>query len=221
MDLGAWDELAESTGVPVVIDAAAAIDTLRPVRSISVVSLHATKLMPAGEGGLAVSTDQALINRLRSLSAFGFQGARVSLAAGLNGKLSEYHAAVGLAAMDEWEDTRETLMRLARRYRYGLMEIPGARLQPEFGTSWLSSTCVLAFDRNAALVEAALSARGIASRRWWEYGCHRHLATEMHPRGQLTHTEYLAGTTLGIPFHCDLTEGDVDEICRIVAISLT
>lgn len=54
VDVAAWDRFTALTGVPVVIDAAAGHDTVRSGRSPSVVSLHATKIMGAGEGGYVV-----------------------------------------------------------------------------------------------------------------------------------------------------------------------
>ena len=50
IDVAAWDRFAAATGLPVVIDAAAGFDTLVPGRIPTVVSLHATKVLGAGEG---------------------------------------------------------------------------------------------------------------------------------------------------------------------------
>jgi len=60
IDLHAWEKFEDDTGVPVVVDAAAGFDTARPSRIPSVVSLHATKILGAGEGGFIITADPRL-----------------------------------------------------------------------------------------------------------------------------------------------------------------
>ena len=57
-DVAAWDRFYEQTRIPVVIDRAAGFDAMRPGRVPSVVSLHATKIMPAAEGGFVIARDK-------------------------------------------------------------------------------------------------------------------------------------------------------------------
>ena len=54
IDVAAWDRFRASTEIPVVIDAAAGFDALVPGAVPAVVSLHATKVLGAGEGGFVV-----------------------------------------------------------------------------------------------------------------------------------------------------------------------
>ena len=65
-------------------------------------SLHATKVFGVGEGGLVLCRNAELIQRCGQVMNFGFLGSREAQVAGFNGKLSEYHAAIGLAALDPW-----------------------------------------------------------------------------------------------------------------------
>ena len=68
-------------------------------------SLHATKTMGMGEGGFAVSGDADWIERVRCLSNFGIDPGDFKVhQAGSNAKLSEYHAAVGIAALARWPE---------------------------------------------------------------------------------------------------------------------
>jgi hypothetical protein len=90
-DVEAWDAFVADTGIPVVIDAAGAYGNQRVGRRCHVVfSLHATKALAAGEGGMVVSYDHALAARVRRLSNFGIDLERGSqvFVAGENGKLS-------------------------------------------------------------------------------------------------------------------------------------
>ena len=92
-----WDEFHRVTGIPVVIDAAAGFDTASAGLSPVMISLHATKAMGIGEGGLILCRDNNLAEQIRAARNFGFLGERVAEIPGMNAKLSEYGAAVGLA----------------------------------------------------------------------------------------------------------------------------
>lgn len=107
-----WQALEDETGIPVVIDAAAAYGSqwLHGGKGTLVFSLHATKSLPAGEGGLVVSTKPGLANAVRQLSNFGINLTKnnsvpvgVLGSVGTNAKMSEYHAAVALAALKTWD----------------------------------------------------------------------------------------------------------------------
>src|SRR5262249_50811428 len=106
LDMGAWEAFRSQTGLAVVIDAAAAFDSLSPSAVTSVVSMNATKAFGIGEGGFVVSTDDAIRQTVRMRANFGFLGSREAQVAAFNAKLSEYQAAVGHAALDEWAPAR-------------------------------------------------------------------------------------------------------------------
>ncbi len=162
IDIAAWDRFRSSTGLPVVIDAAAGFDKAVSGETPTVVSLHATKVLGTGEGGFVISRDSALIRDIRSRSNFGFAGTREACSLAANAKLSEYHAAVGLAALDEWADARNEWIDVARTYRDVLPESNRLRFQEGFGQSWITSTCVLTLaDSEADRTEKALAQAGI------------------------------------------------------------
>jgi dTDP-4-amino-4,6-dideoxygalactose transaminase len=215
VDLEPWDQLAADFGVAVVLDAAAGFDAARPSRVPAVVSLHATKALGAGEGGFVMSADEALIGRIRGASNFGFSGTREAQVPGCNAKMSEYHAAIGLAALDAWQATRGAFARVARAYRRDLDNCRGVSLQPGYGTRWVAATTVAEFDTTSAQSAArTLAEGGIDSRSWWGEGLHRHRALSLLPRApDLSATEWLAAHTLGLPCSVDLEEEDIRSIC--------
>ncbi len=103
----AWDAFIEETGVPVLIDAAAAFGSQAVGRHAAVAfSMHATKAFGIGEGGFLMAASQELIEGARRSSNFGFHGGTVD-AGGCNGKLSDYHAAVGLDQLHRFEEVEE------------------------------------------------------------------------------------------------------------------
>ena len=113
IDVQAWDDFILQTGLPVVIDAAAAFDSLQIGIAPAVVSLHATKVLGVGEGAFIASRDSAIIRAVRQRSNFGFTAGRHAEVTAFNAKLSEYHAAVGLAALDAWTEARAEWMAVA------------------------------------------------------------------------------------------------------------
>lgn len=221
IDVPAWDRFRGRTGIPVVIDAAAAFDSLQPGLVPSVVSLHATKVLGLGEGGCIVSRDVELIQDLRARCNFGFFQSRESRVTATNAKLSEYHAAVGLAALDEWELARKEWMAVAHEYQRAFKSSNRVRLQSGFGTSWIAATCVVEVaDAGADRVEEALAAEKIETRRWWGRGAHDHPATRHMPRGPLIATEALAQSTIGLPFYRDLEPSIIERIAdRVQAVA--
>jgi dTDP-4-amino-4,6-dideoxygalactose transaminase len=217
IDVAMWDNVRTQTGLAVVIDAAAAFDSLIPGLVPSVVSLHATKVLGIGEGGCIVSVDTDLIKDLQARANFGFFQSRDALVPATNAKLSEYHAAIGLAALDEWEAVRAEWMQVARTYSDAFAGSNRIRLQRGFGTAWVASTCVLDIaDAGAERVERALAAMQIGTRRWWGRGAHAHPATAQLPRAPLPVTEGLAKSTIGVPFYRDLDLATIQRIADCV-----
>ena len=217
VDISAWDAFRAKTGVPVVVDAAAGFDGLVPGQTPAVVSLHATKVLGTGEGGFVICDDPALIRGVRRTSNFGLDPNRQATTAATNAKMSEYHAAVGHAALDEWAEARAAWMAVAGAYRRALAGSNRIRLQEGLGETWVSSTCVLrAADSAAIRIEGALAVAGIETRHWWGRGAHLHPATMQFPRGRLPVTETLAKVTFGVPIYRDLGLGEVGRIAEVI-----
>jgi dTDP-4-amino-4,6-dideoxygalactose transaminase len=217
VDIAGWDAFRSRTGVAVVVDAAAAFDSLVPGAVPSVVSLHATKVLGIGEGGFVISTDTSVAQAVRLRANFGFQGSREARAAAFNAKLSEYHGAVGHAALDEWEETREEWNDAAGGYRRALRESNRVSLQRGFGETWVGSTCLLGFDRPIAdRVEAALARCNIDTRRWWGAGAHAHSATASYPRAPVPVTDGLARATLAVPIYRGIGAAEIGRVADAV-----
>lgn len=223
LDLEAWDRVAAESGIPVVVDAAAAFDTLRhqgpmrPGRCPIVVSLHATKVFGVGEGGAVLCRDAGLTERVGRLAQFGFLGTRDAVLPGCNAKLSEYGAAVGLAALDGWTDTRARWAALTAGYRYRLQLVPGLGLTPNFGEGWVGSTMTVLWPGTAAQAAQSLAAQGIETLRWWGGGCHEQPAYVGCPAEHLPVTRGFADRAIGLPMYPDLSIRQLDQICLAVA----
>lgn len=220
LDLALWDGVAERTGRPVIIDAAAAFDTLRhngpmrPGRSTVVVSLHATKIFGIGEGGAVLTHDPALAEHVRTLARFGFCGSRSSLFPSMNAKISEYTAAVGLAGLDCWDETRARWQHITDLYRQALPA--SMMLPPDFGNGWVSATLTVITPTDAQGAIQHLAAHGVQTVSWWGTGCHTQPAYANCPSEPLPVTRTYGQRSIGLPFWQDLTAGQITRVCTLL-----
>jgi len=212
---------------PVIVDAASCFDASRDLTSADLsnamvmVSLHATKLVTTGEGGVLVG-DAQWIHDVKRWSNFGFRGRRNADVRGTNAKLSEYSAAVGLASLDRWSTARSEFSERAIRYRDLLSELR-VGVQPALNRGHFTSTLIAHFVDVSARNRAheALAGAGIETRAWWSEGVHR-MSTfaDCQRREPLVVTDRLASTTLGLPFFVDMTTSEIDLVCDVVARAL-
>jgi dTDP-4-amino-4,6-dideoxygalactose transaminase len=220
--MDAWQEFEDHTGIPVVVDAAAGFDSTRPHRIPQVVSLHATKVLGAGEGGFIATTDTRLRERVRAGCNFGFQGSRNAMLPALNAKMSEYHAAVGLASLSVWSETRQQHARISAWYRQAMPRLARVSLQPAYGLGWVSGTTSIRLPPGSkARIAAHLRESGIETKEWWGEGCHVQPAFMDYPRGLLPVTEELGGRVLGLPHFPDMQQPDVQRVADALSEALT
>ena len=214
IDLNSWPVDGE-----VIIDAAASLGTRPRLEGLPqswaiVFSLHATKVLGAGEGGLVIFGDARRAEMFRQWSNFGFDSDRSSLRSGSNAKLSEIQAGYALAAVDRWPTERSEWIaaRNAVQELQSGLESDLADSHP--GLDDVSPYWVVRF-RNAhfaGVVEATFRELDIGTRRWWGSGCHAMPAYQDWKRSPLPHTEHAASVSLGLPFFRGLGEEHVARI---------
>ncbi len=190
---------------------------MREVPLPTVVSLHATKVLGVGEGGFVAGLDHEMIDRIRSLTTYGFKGARESLRAATNAKLSEYAGAIGMASLDVWPSTRMRYGLAAQGLRIALSAMPQVQFQPGWGLDWVTSVCVVRVpDGMAGRLEQRLNDEGVDTRRWWAEGCHGHPAFAGLSHTDLEATEKLAGSTIGLPYAMDMHGRTINRIADVL-----
>jgi len=208
----------------VVVDAAASGGMVGrdlswlPARWAVVFSLHATKVLGAGEGAVVVFGDAERAQSLRDYIVLGFARRRESEVVGTNAKLSEIAAAYALAALDGWESeradwaaARELVVRAERDLGIGSV----CSAYPGVNPYWVVE---LDSAEQVGRCEAALTAAGIGSRRWWPVACTRMPVFGERWAGTRTPTaDRLAATTIGLPFFRDLSSADVELVVEALA----
>jgi dTDP-4-amino-4,6-dideoxygalactose transaminase len=116
------EALARKHGLKLIFDAAHAFGVrlgetpVMTLGDVSVCSLHATKLYHTTEGGLIFSSDKRLLDQMRFMRNFGFNGPANFTGLGTNAKNSELHAAMGLANFPFIPEIIRFRKELAARY---------------------------------------------------------------------------------------------------------
>jgi len=98
----------------------------------SVVSFHATKLLTTLEGGAVITNNMALSKKLRLFRNFGFDQTGQAKLIGLNGKLNEIQALIGLLQLDNIEEILSKRKKLAMYYRQKLEKVSYLFLSPKY-----------------------------------------------------------------------------------------
>jgi dTDP-4-amino-4,6-dideoxygalactose transaminase len=222
----AWDRFSATSDIPVLIDAAAGLGLQQIGRSANVAfSLHATKPLGIGEGGVFVTSDADLAERVRRITNFGFDRGVVTYSGGTNAKLSEYAAAVGLAQLDRWPELLNRRLASWLKYRSALDELPGVRVQAGFD-QYPPAVVSVNLSVDASHAASALAAVGIQTRRWYLPPLHHHPSfaniDRIGPHGgtSLPVTEQLARHNLGLPFHTRLSDDNMETIARALGAVL-
>ena len=190
---------------------------------MSCFSFYANKLVTTGEGGMIVTDDDRLAQRLRSLRNLAFEPERRFLhrELGFNFRLTNIQAAIGLAQVEQIDETVARKRAIGRRYAAALSGVGGVRLQPE--RDWAKSVYWmngLVLDRATGLDARDLAERlrplGVDTRPFF-LGMHRQPA--LLERGLFGGETYpvadeIAELGLYLPSGVGLTDDQVNAVAR-------
>jgi dTDP-4-amino-4,6-dideoxyglucose len=222
--------VAREAGIPLFYDAAHAFATTykgRPVGGFGdgeIFSFHSTKFVNSFEGGAFVTNDNRLAARAVSLRNFGITGPDTVTFAGVNAKMSEASAAMGLTSLDSLEEVRAHNRRIYHAYREGLSDIPAVSLlnfdeQEQNNYQYV----VLGLDERRSamtrdLLVRLLHAENVLARRYFHPGCHR--MAPYRDRTRLPHTELLASRSVVLPTGMAVSEQDAARVCELIRFGL-
>jgi dTDP-4-amino-4,6-dideoxygalactose transaminase len=227
IDLDRYAWLRRRHGVGVVVDAAASLGTIDDqgrgfgagAPFATVFSMHATKPFAVAEGGLIHSGDTALIERLRAMACFGFEGGRSATLPGLNAKLPEVIAVMARAKLGGFDAGCDHRAGVEHAYRdtlsgVDLQMVSGQRRASQFMTVALPPR--LAPRRDA--VAAALGAQGIGTGRYFS----PHLGEQPWVQSvaliePTPVADDLAGRLLSLPLTDAMTPDDAVHVARTLA----
>lgn len=214
--------------IPVIYDAAHALGSSVAGRKVGgfgdaeIFSLSVTKALVSVEGGMVASRDRALIARLRGMRNYGIESNYDALLPGLNGKMSEFHAIVGLENLKLLEGRLAARQERARAYGGRIESRTGFRMLPcPAGVvhTWKDFTVMLpaSLHGRRERLMARLKERGVETRAYFhppvhEQGLFRSLADRPLPR-----TEALARSVITLPFFTSITDAEIDHVVGALA----
>ncbi|OMC26112.1 DegT/DnrJ/EryC1/StrS family aminotransferase [Mycobacterium colombiense] len=223
-DVAAWENLAAEWDLPIVIDSAAGFGSayedgqrLGGRGACEIFSFHATKPFAVGEGGALVSRDPQLVERTHRFQNFGFDASRESTQFGMNGKLQEISAAIGLRQLVGLDRRLASRRKVFDCYRNELSNA-NLRFQPNAEASSLCfvGACCVSADHKAKVL-ASLSGHAVQARDYYNPPLHLQHFFAADPElrsGDLSATEDLCSRIVSLPVHDDMAP---DDLARVVA----
>lgn len=220
-DLQGMAELAERKELKLIYDAAHAIGVDVKGKSVltagdaSTLSFHATKVFHTVEGGAIIFKDQERYERALAMTNFGMNGQGEIVSDGINAKMSEVHAAMGLAMLDELDQIllrRREQFALYRQLLHGYVEFPVWHTDASHNGAYMP----VIFDSPdiCTRVLERLAAQDIFARRYFApsldqlpfYG-----ESVTMPRARS-----LSARVLTLPLYYQLTDAQIRKICHHV-----
>jgi dTDP-4-amino-4,6-dideoxygalactose transaminase len=183
-DVASLQAICERHGLTLLFDAAHAFGCSHGGTMIGnfgaceILSFHATKFFNTFEGGAVVTNDDALAGRLRLSRNFGFTGADHVVQLGVNAKMTEICAAMGLSGLEAIEEIIDVNRRNHTAYSECFADIPGLRIRP-FPTCERSNYQYVVAEIDDAFpfgrddLMRLLHAENVRARRYFYPGCHR------------------------------------------------
>jgi dTDP-4-amino-4,6-dideoxygalactose transaminase len=226
-DIDAIQEIANNYNLKVIYDAAHAFGVKREglgsilnAGDLSVLSFHATKVFNTFEGGAIICRDARTKQHIDHLKNFGFAGETTVVAAGINGKMSEFNAALGLVQLKHMQEVVERRAHLSRLYRQILSHLPGIKLlevSPDVTHNYSYFPVFIGpeFPLTRNEVYESLKHLGIYGRRYFyplisEFPMYRGLSSAQSDRLPIAHQA--SQRVICLPLYPALSD---EEVCQI------
>ena len=215
------EAIAKKHGISVIYDAAHAVGVKYKGRSImeygdmSCTSFHATKMLNTAEGGGVFTLNEELDAKLRRIRFFGFENHADIVEDGFNGKMTEVHAAVGIANLRYLDKALADRKAKYARYKEILGQNPDIRFQKITSDCNYSYFPAIFKDEETTLkVIEALNAINVFPRRYFYPSVNTF--TKLVPYVPMPLSEDVAKRILCLPLHFGMTMEDVEMIAEKV-----
>lgn len=227
-DMDALLDLGRRRGIPVIEDAAEAIGSQHRGRcagSMGVFgsfSFHGTKTLTTGEGGMFVTQDPALYERVLTLSNHGRARGQTKQfwpdVVGYKYKMSNLQAAIGCAQVERIDALIARKREIFQTYRQGLQGLPGVHLNPEpSGTvngAWMPT---VVFDVETRVTREALQQAFAAENVDARVFFHPLSSLPMFddcPQNELAWS--IPGRAINLPSYHDMTAPEIERVAAVV-----
>jgi dTDP-4-amino-4,6-dideoxygalactose transaminase len=217
--------IAKKHNLKVIYDAAHAFGTTYKGKSllaygdITTLSTHATKLFHTVEGGAVITNDASILKQLAYLRNFGHDGPDKFNGVGINGKNSEFHAAMGLANLPYIQQIIDKRKNNSEKYDNWLLNKGIIRPLIPANTTYNYAYYPIIFESEEITLKVfnELAKNEIFARRYF----YPSLATLDYVLAQPTPIcDNIAARVLCLPLYYDLSDAEIDMICRIIIRTL-
>lgn len=194
-----------------------------------VFSFHATKFINSFEGGAVVTNDDALAGKLRLMRNFGFKDFDHVVHLGINGKMTEVCAAMGLTSLEAMDEIIAINHRNYEVYRSGLAGLTGVSvIHYDHKEKNNCQYVVVDVDSKMAALDrdelvAVLQAENVLARKYFWPGCHRmepYRSLQPDAAGRLPETEKMAERIMLLPTGQVIGTETVKIICGLIRLAL-
>ncbi len=229
-DIPALVEIATRHGLGIVEDACQSIDgdydgkKLGTFGHPAVYGFYANKQLTTAEGGVILTDSDALYSELKSLTNQGRSddGAwLVHSRLGFNYRLSDVHAAIGIAQLERLDWMQNARARIAARYQQYMAGIPGVTPMYEGPQrrSWFVYAPRLDADLDRNRIIGRLEAEGVSAKPYLPCIHLQPYYREAHGHGpgEFPVTEAISASTIALPFFCEITDDQIDRVCDAMA----
>ncbi len=229
-DVEAIQRIADNYNLRVIYDAAHAFGvryrsgSLLRHGDLSVLSFHATKVFTTFEGGAIVCPDAKTKQRVDHLKNFGFVDEITVVAPGINGKMSEWNAALGLLQLKHFGEAIDRRGKIDATYREQFRGIRGIRCLPpssEASSNYAYFPVLVGSDFPVSRDELyrSLKSRNIHPRRYFyplisEFPMYRGLASSKSEN--LPEANRIAKQVLCLPMSAGIGASDVSRIVEVI-----
>jgi dTDP-4-amino-4,6-dideoxygalactose transaminase len=221
-DVEAIQKIAAKHNLKVIYDGAHAFGVQVNGKSIfeygdiSICSLHATKLYHSIEGGLVFTKDTDLLKKLAYIRNFGISGYDSFSELGINGKNSEFHAAMGLANLEYIQKIHDKRKKLTEAYDMQLENVKAYRptWHKKASKNYPYYPIVLESEELLLKIKTVLDGHEIFTRRYF----YPSLAAALPyvEKQEFEVTDSISKRVLCLPLYYDLTLEEIDLISRLI-----
>lgn len=189
---------------------------------VSTLSFHATKSFNTIEGGAIISPSEEVAKRVRSTRNFGFDGAGNVSQIGLNAKLNEINAAIGILNLDGYNASREARKTINNRYIQNLKECHGLELLGKESSfvqnySYFPVKVKKTFPMSRDQLYEHLKAKNIFARKYF-YPLISDMQPyiQFQPKEKLANAKAMGNEVICLPIYPKLKLETVDYICEVI-----
>lgn len=230
-DVDKIQNISDAYGLKIIYDSAHAFGVeigqtgIGNFGDISMMSFHATKIFHTAEGGALLFKEKNLKDRVDLLKNFGIKNEEEVVMPGINGKMSEIHALIGLGVLDHLDDEINARKKIITAYRQCLEHVDGITLlktPPDVKSNYQYFVIRIdskIFGCSRDLIHEKFKEYNVFTRKYFfplcsDYPCYHHVPSATPSNLPVAHR--VSKEVLCLPAYRELSIDDIERICDIL-----